>query len=149
MSASKFDLKALSDREEIREVLVLYAKSLDKRDYAGLRRVFTPDATGNYFAAGTFEGQDKIAAFIERVLSQCGATQHLLGSIDVDVKGDAATASCYLRAIHVGRHAGFEGKVLTVWGIYRDRLVRTADGWRIKYRELETMHADGDIGVKL
>ena len=135
--------------EESRDILVRYAKSLDRRDYAALRRVFTPDATGNYFGAGTHQGAEKIAAFIERALSQCGPTQHLLGSIEVDVKGDAATANCYLQAIHVGKRAGYEGKVLTVWGIYRDRLVRTPEGWRIQYRELETTHADGDIGMTL
>ena len=149
MKSVKFDSQTLSDREEIRDVLVLYAKSLDQRDYAGLRRVFTADATGNYFAAGTFEGLEKLTAFIERALSQCGPTQHLLGSIDVSVLGDSGTASCYLQAIHLGKQPGYEGKVLTVWGTYRDRLIRTPDGWRIQYRELETTHADGDIGMKL
>jgi len=149
MKSAKFDPQTLADREEIRDVLMLYAKSLDKRDYAALRGVFTADATGNYFAAGTFEGLDKIAAFVERALSQCGPTQHLLGSIDVCVQGDTGTANCYLQAIHLGKQPGYEGKVLTVWGTYRDRLIRTPDGWRIKYRELETTHADGDIGMKL
>jgi len=149
MKSAKFDPQTLADREEIRDVLVLYAKSLDQRDYAGLARVFTPDATGNYFAGGTHVGLANISAFIERALSQCGVTQHLLGSIDVSVQGDAATANCYLAAIHVGKLPGYEGKVLTVWGTYRDRLIRTPGGWRISYRELETTHADGDIGMKL
>ena len=149
MHAPTFDARALSDREEIRDVLVLYAKSIDTRDYAGLRGVFAADATGNYFAAGAHAGLAKISAFIERALSQCGPTQHLLGSIDVTVAGDTATAHCYLQAIHVGIQPGYEGKVLTVWGTYRDRLIRTPAGWRICYRELETTHADGDIGMKL
>jgi ketosteroid isomerase-like protein len=149
MASAKFDHRTISDREEIRDVLVLYAKSLDRRDYSALRRVFTSDATGNYFAGGTHEGVDRISAFIERALAQCGPTQHLLGSIEVSVQGDTATANCYLQAIHVGKQAGYEGKVLTIWGIYRDRLIRTPDGWRIQYRELETTHADGDIGMKL
>jgi hypothetical protein len=149
MTSPIFDPRILSDREEIRDVLVAYAKSLDRRDYAGLERVFTADATGNYFAAGTYAGLDKISAFIERALSQCGPTQHLLGSIDVNVTGDNATANCYLQAIHLGKKPGYEGKVLTVWGTYRDRLVRTAEGWRIRYRELESTHAEGDIGMEL
>jgi ketosteroid isomerase-like protein len=139
---------ATSDVEQIRAVLTLYAKSLDRRDFPALKRVFTADATGNYFAAGTYKGVDAISAFIERVLTQCGRTQHLLGSIDIQVNGNEATASTYLQAIHVGKKPGFEGKIMTVWGEYRDKLLRTADGWRISYRELETIHAEGDIGVQ-
>jgi hypothetical protein len=149
MTSPKFDPRTLSDREEIRDVLVLYAKTLDKRDYGGLRGVFTADATGDYHEAGRHEGRDQLSAFVEGALSQCGPTQHLLGSIDVNVQGDTATAHCYLTAIHVGKKPGYEGKILTVWGSYRDRLVRTAEGWRIKHRELETTHADGDIGMQL
>jgi hypothetical protein len=138
-----------ADYEGIHAVLVLYAKSLDRRDYAGLNSVFSMDATGNYGAAGTYQGIAAIAAFIERALSQCGPTQHLLGSMDIQVTGDRATASTYLQAIHIGKKPGFEGKRLTVWGEYRDKLVRTPAGWRISYRELITIHAEGDIGMVL
>jgi hypothetical protein len=138
-----------TDYEGIRAVLVLYAKSLDRRDYAGLKGVFTADATGNYGAAGTYQGLAATSAFIERALSQCGPTQHLLGSMEIQVTGDHATASTYLQAIHIGKKPGFEGKRLTVWGEYRDKLVRTPAGWRISYRELLTIHAEGDIGMVL
>ena len=138
-----------SDYEQIRAVLTLYAKALDRRDYAALKRVFTPDATGNYHEAGTYQGIDAITGLMERALSQCARTQHLLGSMDIEIRGDEATASTYLQAIHVGKNPGYEGKLLTIWGEYRDQLVRTPEGWRIKYRELETTYAQGDIGMKL
>jgi hypothetical protein len=140
---------APSDYEQIRAVLTLYAKLLDRREYAGLKRVFTPDATGNYHDAGTYEGLPAITGLMNKALSQCARTQHLLGSMDIQVNGDEATASTYLQAIHVGKNPGYEGKLLTIWGEYRDKLVRTPDGWRIQYRELATIHAVGDIGMKL
>jgi len=141
-----FDAKTVGDIEAIRAVLTLYAKSLDRRDFGAMRRVFTPDATGNYHAAGSYQGADVLSAFFEGVLSQCGPTQHLLGSMDVRVQGDTATASTYLQAIHIGSKPGFEGQRLTVWGEYRDQLVRTAEGWRIRHRELAPIHAEGDVG---
>ena len=135
------------DIEAIRGVLTLYAKSLDRRDFAAMKRVFTVDATGNYHESGRYQGVDTLSAFFERVLSQCGATQHLLGSMDIRVDGDTATASTYLQAIHIGSKPGFEGRRMTVGGEYRDQLVRTAEGWRIRHRELAPIHAAGDIGI--
>jgi ketosteroid isomerase-like protein len=148
-STQPLDPRALADVEAVRAVLLLYTKALDRRDFAALRRVFTADATGEYFAAGQYQGVAQISTFIERALKQCGPTQHLLANLDVSLAGDSAVANSYLQAIHVGIKPGFEGQVLTVWGTYRDKLVRTPEGWRIAYRELETLHAAGDIGLQL
>ena len=148
-SAAADETSAPPDIEQIRAVITLYAKALDRRDYESLRRVFTADATGNYHEAGSYKGVDALMDLMQRALSQCAGTQHLLGSMDVEVHGDVATASTYLQAIHVGKNPGFEGKLLTIWGEYRDELVRTPQGWRISSRELKTIHAEGDIGMKL
>ena len=78
----------------------------------------------------------------------CGPTQHMITNIRVAVKGKEATAKCYLQATHAGRGI-YEGKTMTVWGEYSDDLVRYADGWRIKHRELFIQHATGDVGVAL
>ncbi len=51
-------------------------------------------------------------------------------------------------ATHAGRGA-YEGKTMTVWGEYSDHLVRYADGWGIKHRELFIQHATGDVDVAL
>jgi len=141
------DTKALGDIEAIRGVLTLYAKSLDRRDFAAMTRVFMPDATGEYHAAGRYRGIEELCGLFSRVLGQCGPTQHLLGSMDIEVRGDTATASTYLQAIHIGIKPGFEGGRMTVWGEYRDQLVRTPQGWRIRHRELAPIHAEGDIGI--
>ena len=148
-TSKPLDEHMLADIEAIRSVLVLYTKALDGRDYAALSGVFTADATGNYSPNGTYKGLDNVAAFIKRALDQCERTQHLLSNMDVSVSGNTATANSYLQAIHVGKKSGYEGKVMTFWGVYHDRLVRTPSGWRISYRELEKIHAEGDIGMKL
>ncbi len=141
------DAAAGNDYEQIRAVTVLYAKSLDRRDYAALRNVFTPDAVGVY-GGKTYNGIDEITGLMVHALTQCAATQHLLGAQDIQVDGDRATASTYLQAIHIGVNKGFEGRMMTFYGEYVDRLVRTQDGWRIARRELRQMHIDGDIGMK-
>ena len=38
---------------------------------------------------------------------------------------------------------------MTLWGEYRDQLVRQDDGWAITARSLVIQHIHGDIGVAL
>jgi len=134
------------DRLAIESVLFLYAQSLDTKRYARLTEVFTPDATANYVGMAECKGVESIIGLVSGVLDRCGNTQHLLGNVQIDVQGDKATSSCYLQAIHVGL-GDYSDRLLTIWGEYRDQLVRTSAGWRISYRELTTLHAQGDIGL--
>ncbi len=134
------------DRRNIEAVVFRYAKLLDTKRYSQLTEVFTPEATANYVGMAECKGVEAIIGLVSGVLDRCGNTQHLLGNVQIDVQGDQATASCYLQAIHVGV-GDYSDRLLTVWGEYRDRLVRTAAGWRIVYRELTTLHAQGDIGL--
>jgi len=135
-----------NDYREVGALLNRYASALDTKQYVRLRDVFTPEATANYIGLAECKGLDSIINLVSGVLDRCGRTQHLLGNVRVELEGDKATARCYLQAIHVGL-GEYAGQVQTVWGEYRDRLVKTPAGWRISYRELETFHAQGDIGL--
>jgi ketosteroid isomerase-like protein len=135
-----------ADHLEIQQVINLYASAIDKHQWSALDGVFTDDAVANFIGIGVFEGRQAIADLIASVLTQCSATQHLLGNINIVVSGDTATATCYLSALHVGL-GDYAAETLTVWGEYSDELVRTANGWRIAHRTLTSLHATGDIGL--
>lgn len=126
--------RAAADRDEIRAVQNRYADACDARDWALFERVFTPDATADY---GAFQpaGREAIVAAIRSRLGGCGATQHLLGNQEVAVEGDTASARCRVRAFHVGRGERRE-QSYEVFAEYRDRLVRTPEGWRIAHRTM-------------
>ncbi len=135
-----------NDCREIEAVIIRYASALDKKQYERLSEVFTPDGTANYIGLAECKGLDSVIKLVSGVLDQCGSTQHLLGNIQIEVQGDRATAICYLQAIHVGL-GDYSDQVFTVWGEYKDQLVKTAAGWRISYLELSPLHAEGDIGL--
>ena len=79
-------------------------------------------------------------------LQDLRATQHLQGNYAVEVNGDTAQASCYLQANHF--QEGLPGgDTFVVWAKYRDDFVRTADGWRIKKRYLDTISAGGNMNL--
>jgi len=134
------------DFREIEAVLLRYASALDTKEYERLKEVFIPEATASYPGVGECKNLDSIIDLVSGVLDRCGPTQHLLGNFRIDIQGREATASCYLQAIHVGL-GEYADQLLTVWGEYRDRLVKTEAGWRIKHRELPVIHAQGDIGL--
>ena len=140
-------LETLLERAAIQSVLDLYATALDNRDWAALDEVFAAEASTHYEGMGHFDGRDAIVRFISQVLNQCGSTQHLLGNYRIEIDGDTATAKCYLAAIHAGI-GDYQGQTQTVWGEYRDRLVKTPAGWRIVHRELAGIHGEGDVGIK-
>lgn len=115
------------------------------RDWAGLTNVFHPDATADY--GGALTGRAAIVDTIRSFLGGCGPSQHLLGNYQIAVAGDDAQSSTKARVLHIG--AG-ERAILTPYeaiGVYRDRHVRTTDGWRIMHRHLDVQMSIGDINV--
>lgn len=143
-------VRRMSDRQEIEDVLIRYAESLDGRDWEGLRKCFMPDAVADYGAlsggGGRNEGVDEIVATCSTALSGLDASQHLLGNFRIQSDHDRATASCAMHAQHF-MVSPIGGNTYVVAGTYHDELIRTPDGWRITHRRLEPSWTDGNAGI--
>ena len=135
----------MDDRAAVIDTVNRYATALDSRDWALLDEVFTPDAVGD-FGRGLLTGREAVRDLVRRMLGGCGPTQHLLANHRVELDGDAARCVCQVRAFHAGAGAGGGGSY-EIFGEYRDRLVRTPDGWRIARRELSVHHEIGTRDV--
>lgn len=142
---TELNLQTLLDEAAIERVLVRYATALDERDFDVLDTVFLPEATAHYQTIGHFHDRASILTLLRGALGRCGKTQHLLGNYRIAIDGDHATAACYLQAVHAGLGA-YAAQTMTLWGEYRDRLVRRPEGWRIAHRELIIFQVAGDIG---
>ena len=141
------DLRSLLDEREIVGVAVRYCWALDTRDWDRLAEVFAVDATAELMTGGsTLEGLDAIVARISGALARLDETHHMVSTHEVRVDGDAATHRCYLHAQHV-RHGVDGDPNYVIAGRYEDRLVRTADGWRIVHRRLTPMWTHGNRAV--
>ena len=134
-----------SDRQAIIAVLNRYATCLDSRDWHGLDEVFHPDATAQY--GRPVNGRAEIIESIRGFLGGCGPSQHLLGNYEVHIVGDHAEAVTKARVIHVGAGPRAGLTPYEAIGVYRDRLVRTSDGWRITHRTFDVHISIGDIAV--
>jgi hypothetical protein len=123
------DLQALSDRQQIGELLYRYARGVDTRDWALWRTVFTDDAELDYTSApgGIAGDREAIAQWLETVLAAFPMTQHIITNIECELDGDTATAHAifYNPMLFPGaKEPAFCG------GRYLHELVRTRGGWR-------------------
>lgn len=137
----------LKDRQEIEDVLVAYTHALDGREWDKLAECFTPDATTSYGElGGSNANRDEIVDTCRQALEPIGVSQHLVSNFAIEVDGASATAVCYLNGFHATEDTP-GGEVCIVYGTYRDRLVRTDEGWRVSHRELEVGWVEGNLAV--
>jgi SnoaL-like protein len=125
------DLRRLSDRMEIADLITSYTRAVDTGEWDRLDAVFTPDAEIDYTASGGIRGGlPEVKAWLAEVLPRFVRRQHLIGQLDVVIDGDAATVTAYFTnpMVEVGED-GAE-RLFACGGLYHHRLVRTGEGWR-------------------
>ncbi|MCW2570554.1 MAG: hypothetical protein JWO88_612 [Frankiales bacterium] len=125
-------LQEISDRMEIAELLARYSAAIDGRAWDDLDALFTPDAVIDYTEMGGIRGSlAEQKSFLVSVMPSFAGFQHLTATSTFDIDGDTARVRtiCFNPMVVTDeRHVLFCG----LW--YRDILVRTADGWRIRER---------------
>ena len=139
-------LQALLDEREITRGLSRFARILDTKSWDELGDVFADDLSFDYGTGVEQRGMAELRDNMTRFLDKCGGTQHLIGSILVDVDGDRATSRAYVQARHqrTGDHAG---PVFDSNGEYIDQWERRAEGWRIVRREARWASQTGDPAI--
>lgn len=134
------------DEQAVIDVAIRYTWALDFHDWDALDQVFLPDATADFMRPKLEEGIDQIKARIQRSLGPLDGSQHICGNHQVSIDGDTATHRCYMHAQHI-RNGTENGSLYVVAGYYEDKMERTADGWRIRFRKLTPTWFDGNDEV--
>jgi hypothetical protein len=116
----------------IAALLHRYALACDERDFDTLRACFTPDASAEYSGVPLAPGVNHIVEHL-RALNRVPLTQHVVGTVSVEVAGERARATSYATA-HIVRPAGDGHEVVHRGLRYDDGLVLTSEGWRIHQR---------------
>ena len=133
-------LQEISDRLEIQDLLARYSHAIDRHDFDALDGLFTDDAVVDYSEFGGPRGDlGTIKTFLAEVMPLHSGHQHLVGSVVIDLHGDEAAARsvCHnpmLLAPGPDAPAGAEPRLYFCGLWYRDSLVRTPQGWRIRER---------------
>ncbi|VWB72410.1 short-chain dehydrogenase [Burkholderia lata] len=139
------------DRMEIQDLLTRYCHAVDRHDWHEFERLFAANATLDYTAFGGPAGsRAEIAAYLEQVTSALRGTQHTISTALLIVDGDAATARTAGQAMMISADEAGDDRVCFVGLWYRDLLVRTECGWRIRSRTQERswMHHAPPVAVR-
>jgi hypothetical protein len=136
-------LRMLEDREEIRQIMINYGRTLDQRDFAGFSKLFAKDAEyGGGAGNGMIKGPEAIAKLLEDTFQKNPTNLntpnfHLFCNETIQVKGDQATA--FSKGIFVVRGDDNKPDVVML-ATYRDVFIRENGVWKFKRRIVQ-----GDI----
>ncbi len=132
-------LERLEDRAAIMDLAILYGFVMDERDVAGIRRLFSTDATlksqDGVFAA---KGIDEIVATYEQRFAALGPTNHV--SHGHVVRFDDADPDVAHGVVASHAEVWRNERPMVVGLRYKDQYRRTADGWRISNRLMSYMY---------
>ena len=116
----------ISTTKELHELPGRYGDAIDDRDWEGLNRIFTDDATFDLTDLGVrmLTGLPAIKRFMD-VDAEHPLT-HMMTNIYVDEVPDRVTMNFRIVALRKGGLVGTAS--------YYDVVVKTPDGWRVKDR---------------
>lgn len=120
------------DVAEIAFVQNSYGIAIDRRDWDMLARCFTVDAMVGFGRPPRVGTRQEFLDWAPAFHDALGQTLHQNSTHHATVHGDSANASCYLHAVLV---AADGGSAQSIYGVYRDEMVRVGNAWHIRRRE--------------
>jgi len=149
-------LQRLIDREEIRDLILRYARGVDRWDWEAVRALYHDDAIDEH---GDYNGG--VDGFIEWARELCGQAannMHFLGNCLIEfADNDVAIVETYFVSAYTREPVAQNGNGEidasqpmqgSMFGRYCDRIERRGGPWRIAHRtvvhEMSRIHA-GDI----
>jgi ketosteroid isomerase-like protein len=130
----------MNDWVEIQQTINLYHQAGSLGDLERMVSTFTPDAVWEFTQSGRrFEGRAAIHEAAVGFTAPLDYVAQINAPALITIDGDTAIAKSSIR--ETAKLAGRD-EAIEAFGLYVDRLVRTADGWRFSHRafDLRWMH---------
>ena len=133
----------MDDLEAIRQLKARYFRTMDTKDWAGMRQVFTDDAVIDTSEAGgeRVEGADAFMAFLQELLHGA-ATVHHGHMPEIELTSDTtATGTWALNDIIIWP----SGTRLDGYGHYHETYEKADGRWRIASTKLTRLRVDVEM----
>lgn len=131
------DLRALVDRDRIRQCLERLARGEDRRDAGMITASLWLDSVTDY---GVFRGTfDEYLAWVVPGADAITNTQHVLGQSYIELDDDTAKVETQVVSYHrvnMGPENGGEERDTCIGGRYLDRFEKRDGDWRIAERTM-------------
>lgn len=119
----------MSDREMIQQLVAVYAKALDEKDYDAIAACFRADAVVEYSGfSAVLTGRAEITAHIRKALEPLLDTQHLFTNFIIENDARSGRLSCDILAQHL-RSAGATPETYMSGGRYKVEVRKTEGRW--------------------
>ena len=135
------------DKLAVAECVYRYATGVDTRDWALYRAIFTDEIELDFSSYDPGRKPVSMAADdyvdgLKPLFGGLAATQHMMSNPLVELDGDNAEITMYVRAHHIFDPADPES-FYTIGGYYRNRLVRERGNWKLVRVQLNVTWALG------
>ena len=137
-------MEQLEAVEAIRQLKARYFRTMDTKDWAGMREVFTDDVVMDTTASGggVITGADEFMAFLEDALGGATTVHHgHMPEIEL-TSATEATGTWALQDLIIWP----DGSRLLGYGHYHETYRVVGDGWRIARSTLSRLHMDFTAG---
>jgi ketosteroid isomerase-like protein len=125
----------MSDMDEIRALVLSYARLLDMGDVDAVADLFEHSTWRSWPNGSVLRGTAEVRPVYENLVDQVGAhpTKHLITNLSIDVEPGASTASshCYWTVL---QSASAGCIAITFSGQYADSFEKVNDSWRFSDR---------------
>jgi uncharacterized protein (TIGR02246 family) len=130
----------VDDIEAIRQLKALYFRTMDTKDWAGMRRVFADDVTMDTTASGggIVTGADEFLAFLRAAIGDVVTVHH--GHMPEIALTSPTTATGIWAMEDMLRWP--DGRELHGYGHYHETYEKVAGEWRIKTSKLTRLRMD-------
>ena len=128
-AAARSRLEVLADKQALQELVLRYARAVDRKDFDRLKALYHPDARhdhGGMFAGGPGE----LIAWLKQSMVNMD-TQHLVANSLFVIDGDTAKGEVYTINFH---HFPGTSSNYIAGGRYLDRYVRHEGRWVFQQR---------------
>lgn len=130
----------MDDVESIKQLKARYFRTMDTKDWAGMRQVFTDDVEMDTSEAGgsVVTGADEFLAFLQEALGEA-TTVHQGHMPEIELTSDTtATGIWALHDIVIWP----SGMRLDGYGHYHEAYEKVGGTWKIKASKLTRLHMD-------
>ncbi len=130
----------MDDIEAIRQLKARYFRTMDTKDWQGMRQVFTDDVVVDTRGAGgsVVRGADEFIAVLQDLLSEA-ITVHQGHMPEIDLTSPTTASGIWaMNDIVIWSN----GMRLTGYGHYHETYEKVAGDWRIKSSTLTRLHQD-------
>lgn len=123
-------IRALADREAIRELVCRYANCVWQKDAAGVADLFAPNGVMDMGDRPPVQGRQALHDEYQRTLPHVDLQPFVHNHV-IELDGDRATGTCTLDL-----RAAVGGNSMIGAGFYRDVYVRVEGAWKFEARKL-------------